>query len=122
MVSSSGTKNLLKILPMTWLGYGSHVGSGTWMLGEASFMEFDCIYSILAHPSTSVSARKSREQSWGSEGWGQPWSTGDNPVPPGQTYAAPLRKTVVPFLSLFQAVKGRAGQVISSPMAIKEAL
>lgn len=58
----------------------------------------------------------------GLKGWGQPWSTGDNPVPPGQTYAAPLRKTVAPFLSLFQAVKGRAGQVISSPMAIKEAL
>jgi hypothetical protein len=34
VVSFSGTKNLLKILPMTWLGYGSHVGSGTWMLGK----------------------------------------------------------------------------------------
>jgi hypothetical protein len=41
------------------------------LLGEVEHGEFDCIYSILAHPSTSVSARKSREQSWGSEGWGQ---------------------------------------------------
>lgn len=55
--------------------------------------------------------------------WGQPRSIGDNPVPPGQAYAAPLRKTVAQFLSLVQTVTGLAGQkVISFPMAIKEAL
>lgn len=79
-----------------------------------------CSFGCISHWRILLALVGSGSGVQGLQYWGQPWSTGDNP---GQDYAAPLRKTVAPFLSLFQAVKGLAGQkVISFPMAIREAL